>query len=73
MQVLLRPTTICNLSVTKVHPFCVLFDHKFVTVETAVRVLEDDPTFDAGRGSVLNSVGSIEMSAIIMDGSKYTA
>ncbi len=38
------------------------------TVEAAVRVLEDDPTYDAGRGSVLNADGDIEMDAIIMDG-----
>ncbi len=38
-------------------------------VEAAVRVLEDDPTFDAGRGSVLNAAGEIELDAIIMDGS----
>jgi len=38
-------------------------------VEAAVRVMEDDPTFDAGRGSVLNAAGDIEMDAIIMDGS----
>jgi beta-aspartyl-peptidase (threonine type) len=37
-------------------------------VEAATRVLEDDPTSDAGRGSYLNSVGEIEMDAIIMDG-----
>lgn len=38
-------------------------------VEIAVRALEDDPTFDAGRGSVLNAAGEIELDAIIMDGS----
>ncbi len=37
-------------------------------VEQAVRVLEDDPEFDAGRGSYLNSAGHIEMDAFIMDG-----
>ena len=37
-------------------------------VETAVSLMEDDPTFDAGVGSVLNRVGEIEMDAIIMDG-----
>jgi L-asparaginase / beta-aspartyl-peptidase len=37
-------------------------------VEAAVYVLEDDPTFDAGRGSFLNLVGEVEMDAIIMDG-----
>ena len=37
-------------------------------VEAAVRILEDDPAFDAGHGSVLNEVGEIEMDAIIMEG-----
>lgn len=37
-------------------------------VEAAVRVLEDDPTFDAGVGAVLNASGGIELDAIIMDG-----
>jgi beta-aspartyl-peptidase (threonine type) len=38
-------------------------------VEEAVRVLEDDPALDAGRGSVPNLEGQIEMDALIMDGS----
>ncbi len=37
-------------------------------VEEAVVVMEDDPIFDAGRGSVLNQLGQVEMDAIIMDG-----
>ncbi len=37
-------------------------------VEAAVRVLEDDPTFDAGRGAFLNEAGEIELDAIIIDG-----
>lgn len=37
-------------------------------VEAAVRVMEDDPTFDAGVGSFLNAVGMVEMDAAIMDG-----
>ena len=37
-------------------------------VEAAVRALEDDPLFNAGRGSVLRSNGSIQMDAAIMDG-----
>ena len=46
---------------------------KFLSsVEIAVRCLEDDPTFNAGHGSSLNTAGQIEMDAIIMDGSmKY--
>lgn len=37
-------------------------------VEMAVRALENDPAYDAGRGSHLNSAGHIEMDALIMDG-----
>ena len=37
-------------------------------VETAVRILEDSPVLDAGRGSYLNTAGDIEMDALIMDG-----
>ncbi len=38
-------------------------------VEQVVRVLEDDPTFNAGRGCVLNEAGEHELDAAIMDGS----
>ena len=38
-------------------------------VERAVNILEEDPTFDAGRGAFLNDQGEIELDAIIMDGS----
>ena len=37
-------------------------------VEAVVQVLEDNPNFNAGRGSVLNSVGNVSMDASIMDG-----
>ena len=37
-------------------------------VMTAVRVLEDDPLFNAGRGSVLAADGHHELDASIMDG-----
>jgi len=39
-------------------------------VEAAVRILEEDPTFDAGRGAFLNAEGEIELDAIIMDGAE---
>lgn len=38
-------------------------------VEVAVRILEDCPALDAGRGSYVNSEGDVEMDALIMDGS----
>lgn len=37
-------------------------------VEAAVRILEDCPILDAGRGSYLNADGEVEMDALIMDG-----
>ena len=37
-------------------------------VEASVRALEDDPTFNAGYGSVLNAKGEVECDAAIMDG-----
>ncbi len=37
-------------------------------VEVAMRVMEDDPVFDAGRGAHLNADGEIELDAGIMDG-----
>ncbi|MFQ5682019.1 MAG: isoaspartyl peptidase/L-asparaginase family protein [Candidatus Binatia bacterium] len=37
-------------------------------VERSLVVLEDNPTFNAGTGSTLNSLGQVEMDAAIMDG-----
>lgn len=37
-------------------------------VEMAIRALEDDPTFNAGYGAVLNDQGEVECDAAIMDG-----
>jgi beta-aspartyl-peptidase (threonine type) len=35
-------------------------------VVAAVRTLEDDPLFNAGRGSALNALGAVEMDAAVM-------
>ena len=37
-------------------------------VEAAVRVLEDNEIFNAGRGSLLNHEGEVECDAMIMEG-----
>jgi beta-aspartyl-peptidase (threonine type) len=42
-------------------------------VEEAVKLMEDNPTFDAGIGSVLNADGEIELDAAIMDGKTLNA
>jgi beta-aspartyl-peptidase (threonine type) len=42
-------------------------------VEEAVVVMEDDETFDAGRGSFLNRDGKVQMDALIMDGATLRA
>ena len=42
-------------------------------VEASVRVLEDDPHFNAGKGSVFTSAGTHEMDAAIMDGKTLSA
>jgi len=42
-------------------------------VEAAINVLEDDPIFDAGVGSVLRLDGSVSMDASIMDGATRRA
>lgn len=42
-------------------------------VEAAVVILEDDPTFDAGRGSFLTSDGTVQLDALLMDGGRMKA
>jgi len=42
-------------------------------VVEAVAILEDDPLFNAGTGSVLNEHGEVEMDASVMEGEKLRA
>jgi beta-aspartyl-peptidase (threonine type) len=39
----------------------------------AVRLMEDDPTFNAGYGAVLNQLGEVELDAALMDGTTLSA
>jgi len=41
--------------------------------EAAVRVLEDDPHFNAGKGAVFTNVGTNELDAAVMDGQTFKA
>lgn len=42
-------------------------------VEEAIRVMEDDDTFDAGTGSFINMAGEVELDASIMNGKNFRA
>jgi L-asparaginase / beta-aspartyl-peptidase len=42
-------------------------------VQAAIRYMEDDDTFDAGRGSFLTSHGRVQLEALMMDGSTLRA
>jgi beta-aspartyl-peptidase (threonine type) len=42
-------------------------------IEAAIRILEDDPLFNAGRGAVFTAEGKNELDAALMDGSNLKA
>lgn len=42
-------------------------------IETAIVVMEEDETFDAGRGSFLTSDGRVQLDALMMDGATLRA
>src|SRR5512136_1955815 len=42
-------------------------------VEQTIRIMEDNPLFNAGKGAVFTHEGRNELDASIMDGSKLTA
>ncbi len=58
----------CAQAVRRVYPLLQEGLPALDAVEQAVNILEEDPTFDAGRGAFLNARGEIELDAIIMDG-----
>ena len=55
-------------AVSQVYPQLLAGASALDAVEAAVRMLEEDPTFDAGRGAFLNEAGQVELDAMIMDG-----
>lgn len=57
-------------AVEAVHPELLRGMSALDAVQAAVNVLEEDPTFDAGRGAFLNADGEIELDAMIMDGDR---
>jgi beta-aspartyl-peptidase (threonine type) len=42
-------------------------------IEVAIKILEDNPLFNAGKGSALNCCGEVEMDASIMNGKNLKA
>src|SRR6201994_3576008 len=42
-------------------------------IEAAITIMEDDDTFDAGRGSFLTRDGRVQLDALMMDGSTLRA
>jgi beta-aspartyl-peptidase (threonine type) len=57
-----------SLAAAQAHP-----GEALSAVEAAVRVLEDAPVFNAGRGSVLTRAGTVEMDAAVMSGATLRA
>src|SRR2546430_7147752 len=62
-----------DLTVTGVQTCALPIWSSLDATEAAVRVLEDDPHFNAGKGSVFTNVGTNEMDAAIMDGKALRA
>ncbi|MGC2496775.1 MAG: isoaspartyl peptidase/L-asparaginase, partial [Acidobacteriaceae bacterium] len=42
-------------------------------IQAAVSAMEDDPAFDAGRGSFLTRDGRVQLDALMMDGATLRA
>lgn len=60
-------------AITRGHELLINGASALDVVEATVRILEDDPLFNAGRGSALNTNGKVEMDAAIMNGNTLAA
>lgn len=58
----------CEAAAEKGYDELVRGESAVQAVVEAVAVMEDDPVFDAGIGSVLNQSGQVELDAIVMEG-----
>ena len=58
-------------AVAMVYPNLLDGIHALDAVEKAVRIMEENPTFDAGKGAFLNAIGEIELDAMIMNGKTF--
>jgi beta-aspartyl-peptidase (threonine type) len=58
----------CARAVSVGHDLLERGESSLDAVEQAILVMEEDPSFNAGIGSVLNQAGEVEMDAVIMDG-----
>ena len=52
---------------------CYSSDNALNAAISAVKIMEDDPAFNAGRGSKLTILGQVEMDAAVMDGKQMEA
>ena len=62
----------CNAAATEGRAVLLSGGSALDAVEAAVRILEDCPGLDAGRGSYPNANGEVEMDALIMNGLDLT-
>ncbi|MGD2076795.1 MAG: isoaspartyl peptidase/L-asparaginase [Chloroflexota bacterium] len=67
-QLLQAATKVCKVAAKAGQDLLLAGASAVDAVEAAVRVLEESPILDAGRGSYLNQSGEIELDALIMDG-----
>ena len=64
----IAPFTVAGVAAAANAGYARLGESALDAVEAAVRSLEADPAFNAGRGASLNAAGEVELDSVIMDG-----